>query len=83
MKAEKDARTKIFTVVPMTVMADAFKEYIKANGVPVNKQLVRLIEPHMPKINKFTGQENDVRYICYLLEHLYSEYGNFLETETL
>jgi hypothetical protein len=39
----------------------------------VNKALVPLLEPLMPRINQRTGQENDVRYIGYLIEAAYDK----------
>jgi hypothetical protein len=34
---------------------------------------VKLLEPAMPRIDRVTGQQNDVRYFAYLLEHVVNE----------
>lgn len=36
--------------------------------------LTKFVEPNMGKINKVTGQENDARYMAYMLEHVFSVY---------
>ena len=33
-----------------------------------NKELSKVLEPYMPKINQLTGQETDVRFLGYALE---------------
>lgn len=44
------------------------------NGVSANKRLVPLLEPMMARINEVTGQENDVRYIGYMIEAAFEKW---------
>lgn len=46
------------------------QEIMKRDAAPYNAKLVAVVHPHMERINKFTGQENDVRYIAYMLEYV-------------
>jgi hypothetical protein len=40
------------------------------SGAELHRHLVKLIEPHMSEINKRLGQENDVNYLAYAVEHV-------------
>jgi hypothetical protein len=48
--------------------------YTKCSPGTFNKRVVEeIVRPIMPRINRATGQENDERYMGYLLEYVISQ----------
>lgn len=62
----------------MRVIGDTRKQ--RGNGVTVNAELVKIILPLMPRIDDALGQENDVRFIGYMVE---AAYDNLLSRQAV
>lgn len=62
----------IFTAEELQRANDIIKAHDKSNG---NVALIDTLEneivvPVLPRINQSTGQDNDARYLAYMLEHI-------------
>lgn len=56
-----------------TELEEAHKIYLEGGGEhTLNYALTKFVEPRMEHINQVTGQENDARYIAYMLEAVFS-----------
>lgn len=47
-----------------------FINLVNSQPTVSHQEYMKLLEPEMEAINKRTGQENDLRYMAYLLEYI-------------
>ena len=63
--------TEIFTVTELNNAIDIIAKIRKSGGFVVSKDLIKtIISPALERINKTTGQENEEKYLGYMLEHV-------------
>ena len=63
----------------------AYTAYVqaKSHGTPPNAALVAVIEERaLEAINEKTGQQNDARYLAYLLEYVFDQHNGATSGKT-
>ena len=62
----------VFSEDQLKQLVKTYKEAVSQNET-ASSHLRTVLEPLMPQINQRTGQENDLDFWSYLLEHTFSQ----------